>query len=589
MTDPDRSDVAYTHELTTRLRNLYMIARDHKRQRYDSWIRNYRLVNNRVSSQGASWMPAPKDSEIYPILSSLVAWMTDQNMDLEFVPSMDPNTPLFDFYSTIGNDLGDVLYTAWVNYSFRAQNKLALWDAFMYGVGIFKSVWDNSLCEGKGDVNLRRVDPWAFYPDPNATSLADCEYMCEVRRMSLSEIERRWPGSATYLRAKGSPGGETVDERPNLFTAGTHTPRANPGALPGGTGVYGGAKSTYDEYDPLPGYVVYEFWLKENDEYYDDGEEDASEGSDGTKYVDAKWRVVIMCNGEILMDEDAEEVAPYGSHPYDRFVFDDIGEFYGISLVDHLASPAIHINRLLTAMQHNAELTGNPILVESAGSGTDRVGIVNKPGQRLTVRGPGGMVNQKPEWLDPPSMSAEVMQLVNFWISRLENTSGLSAMQKGATPNQRNAAEVVNNVQEAAFVRVRAAIQNLEDSLQSAGKKLADLIIDYYTEQRTVAIIGPDGQTSAKFLAARHFQIPGKNGAEPLSYSLRILAGSTTPTSRQTRMSEAVQLQALGVVDDEYVLQVAQVPRYKDILKRLYEKRANGLMGVPGKRQTTRS
>lgn len=585
MTDPTPSHTD-DMELVSRLRNLYMIARDHKRQRYDQWIRNYRLVNNRINSAAANWMPQPKDSEIYPVLSSLVAWMTDQNIDLEFVPSADPNTPLFDMYSNLGRDLGNVLYTAWQNYSYRAQIKLGLWDAFMYGVGIYKNVWDNALCAG-GDANLRRVDPWAFYVDPHATSLVDAEYMVEVRRMSLSEIERRWPGSASYLHAKGSPGGESVDEKPTLFGGGTHAPRANPGALPGGTGVYGGAKWSYDMYDPLPGYVVYEFWLKENDAEY---EEDEDENSDSTeKYVEAKWRVVVMCNGEILLDEDAADMWSYASHPYERYVFDDIGEFYGIALVDHLASPAIHINRLLTALQHNAELTGNPVLVESAGSGTDRVAIVNKPGQRLTVRGPGGMVNQKPEWLDPPSMPPEVMGLVNFWISRIENVSGLSAMQKGATPNQRNAAEVINNVQEAAFVRVRAAIQNLEDTLQACGKKLADLIIENYTERRTVAIVGPDGQTTSQVFQAYHFQMPGKNGNMPLEYSLRILAGSTTPTSRQTRLSEATQFQALGIVDDEYVLQVAQVPRYKEILKRLYEKRQEGLMAVPGKRQATRA
>src|SRR5262245_48268569 len=73
-------------QIISDLRHLYLIARDEKRQRYDNWMRNYRLLHNRVGGTVQNWMPAPRDSEIYPGLSSLIAWMTDQEVNVDLIP-----------------------------------------------------------------------------------------------------------------------------------------------------------------------------------------------------------------------------------------------------------------------------------------------------------------------------------------------------------------------------------------------------------------------------------------------------------------------------------------------------------------------
>jgi len=195
-------------------------------------------------------------------------------------------------------------------------------------------------------------------------------------------------------------------------------------------------------------------------------------------------------------------------------------------------------------------------------------------------------MNNKPEWLTPPSMPDSVRALVEFWIGRIENTSGLSAMQKGATPNQRNAAEVITNVQEAAFVRIRAALHNLETTLRACSTKLGDLVVDNYTEPRIMAIVGQDGQQTSLALAARHFYTPSSKGATPLKFVLQVEAGATTPTSRAARVAESEKLLALGAVDDQYVLETHRIRNAKTILERLYEKRQKGLVGAgPGQRQ----
>lgn len=592
------TEVDKEQDLISKLRQMFQQARDHKRGRYDQWMRNYKLVNNKMGSQTASnWAPSPRDSEIYPTLSALVAWMTDQSTIIDCTPYSDPGSLYYTFISGLANDLSAVLYSTWQVEDFEAQIKLVLWDAFIYGIGIFKNVWDNSLDDGYGNAMLKRVDPWSFYPDPDATSMEDAEYFVEARRMSYDELERRFPDKSAVLEASNSSGLDQIDERPTIFNDQSKKPKANPGALPSGQGRWSTPRTgPRTEVFPNQTVVVYEYWVRENRDWLDDDEgvtkDKAEKDRDNPKdppqlaerHVEDAWRVIVLANGVILMDEWADELWSHKQHPYERYVFDDTGEFYGIALVDHLAYPQIYINRLLTALQYNAELTGNPIFIDSANSGLSRVGIINKPGQRLTVTGAAAMQN-KPDWLTPPSMPQQVMDLVTFWISRLENTSGLSAIVRGATPNSRNSEGVMSSIQEAAFVRIRSALRNLEKTLERSAIKVADLIIDNFTEPRFLAIVGQTGELSTMALHARHFYSPSDGGATPLKFVIQIRAGASMPTSRQARMAEADQLFALQAIDDQALLEAHQYPHIPEILERKYNKIQAGLMGGTGARQ----
>ncbi len=577
---PSFSSHASELEKVNYLRQLFYEARDAKRQRYDSWLRNYRLVHNRISgTTTTNWAPQPRDSEIYPILSSWVGWMTDQNPEVVFFPSADPFGQFYDFVKQRASDITNLYATNYDAEGYDAQLKLSLWDDCMYGLGIIKNLWDNGAAGGAGNAVIRRVDPWAFYPDPYATSLLDAEFFVEARRVSWNQLYRMYPKTAGLLRQPGSDGAG-IDERPNIYTDGNTTPKAPfLGSYPGGTYTVWNKSNSYKRaYDPLPGYVVYEFWLKENDNSRDIPPSEQPWGNE--KFAQARWKMVVMCNQTILAEEWADELWDHGQHPYSDFRSDDIGEFYGISLVDHLSYPQIYINRLLTAAQQNTELIGNPIFLEPTNSGLGRVGIINRPGTRLPISNQTAAAGGNfPRWLEPPKLPAELMQLVEFWIARMENIAGLTGVQKGQVPNQRSAEGVIQSVQEAAMVRIRSAMTNYSWMLRDSAYKLADLIAQNYTEQRTVAILGPDGQYAPLFLGNHHFYDPATEGDTPLKFIVRTEAGANKPTSRNARMQEAEKLFALGAVDDQYVLDTHGIKDSDKILDRLYKKRQEGLVG----------
>lgn len=566
----DQVDVFESIEEVNRLRSLFGKARNRRRPRIALWNRNKRLVYNRYYGGGRpTWMPAPQASEIFPILHALVGWMTDQRQILDVNPAADPGTPFADQMSQVANDLRVVLESLWLVKDFDLPLEQVLWDAMVYGTGIFKVVWDPAEDNGEGNALLTRVDPIAFFPDPNATNLDDAEYLIEARLISFDELDRRFPGASRTVGRGAEERLETLDD----MYGNSKEPMGNPGNLSGASTSWGPPGATDRDHTAREGGVtIYECWLRENEEWEDD---------DGETYTQTVWRLVVFTGNHILMDEYADDLWDHASHPYVRYVMQDLGEFWGMSLVEHLAHPQESLNRLLASLQGNAELIGNPVWVEDTRAHIGRAKITNKPGQRL-YKTPGAEVG----WQPPPQMPSFMFQLVQFWIGEMERISGLSAIVRGATPTHRAAQGVLDQVQEAAFVRVRAALRNLERSLRGVGNLLASLVVENYTTPRIVAIAGPQSEQTSMALKGKHFYVPGPDGSVPLKYELWIEAGGKQPTSRQARAAEMDMALTMGAADRRAWLEAHNVPNWQQIDQRMSQREQLGLQTkAPGARQ----
>lgn len=593
------------------LEQLYLNARAKKRQYYAQWRRNYLLLNNRMWAEfRPQWMPNPTDSEIYPICDTLISWMMDQDVTFSVAPAANPHTPFASYMQKLSIDLQTLLESNWLVQNWSNACQLVLWDAAQCGTGIFKATWDGGADGGLGNAMLTRVDPWAFYPDPNASCMEDSNYFIEYRRMTFDEIQRRFPLAYDAVRfnmqmLQEGGQGPSDEQRPFLYDNGRY-PLANPAAMPGGTfqnptypspasGSFGLPGASRQNNVLIPGVNVYECWVRENWVEDPPDTDPLSELSETAPNVSDRWRCIVHAAGVVLMDVYAEDLWEYSRHPYERFVFSDIGEFWGISLVTHLSGGQIAINRLLSAMQQNAEITGNPILLEPANSGMNRNAITNKPGERIQINSGAGN-NQKPEWMQPPNMPQYVQELITFWIARLENTSGISGIAKGQSPQGRPTNSSINAVQESGFVRIRNGLRNLESSLRTMGNMLSQLIIQNYTVPRTVAIVGPSGIKTTMALAARHFYSPYRDAEGqrllPLKYALIVTAGANNPTSRSARIAESDTLFAMGAIDQQAVLEAHNYPNWQDITQRMQQQQMQLALagqlapggGAPGKR-----
>ena len=585
--------------LISELESLYVRARTFKRQYYGQWRRNYLLLNAKMWSENRpSWMPSPVDSEIYPIISSYIAWMMDQQVSFSVSPAANPHTPFASYMNKLAVDLETVLESNWELNDYRSPIQLALWDATQCGSGILKAVWDTGSDGGLGNALIKRIDPWNFYPDPNATSMDDANFFIEVKRLSFDELQRHYPLAYDNIMynvrvLEDGASGPGDDPRPFIYDN-SRRPMTNLGALPGGSGQYGLPGQSRMHATNVPGINVYECWIRENNIETDltPDTDPLSDLSNNSPLISDRWRVVVHAAGVVLMDELAIDLWEYSRHPYARYVFDDIGEFWGISLISHLSNPQIAVNRLLSSLQHNAEITGNPVYLEPSNSGISRQAIINRPGERLQYNSGAGSGQNQPHWMEPPSMPAYLMDMVKFWIERMQNISGMAPLagSKDGGPGARASERTVTSVQESSFVRIRNSLRNLETTLRSIGNMLSQLIIENYTIPRTMAIVGPDGIKSALSLSAKHFYSPYRNQDgqrfAPLRYSLIVTAGANNPTSRQARIAEADTLFALGAIDQQAVLEAHGYPNWQPIIQRITQQQQQlALLGQLGQAQ----
>lgn len=580
MTAPDTTEMDEYEQfvLCGRLMELYSLAKDAKQRRHAEWARNYMLTFNRSSGSNTRPGSGVRDSEIYPIIRNRIAWMTDQKVDFNVFPAVDPQSEFAQFQMKIGQHMEMILGSNWQVQGWYRQQSLVLWDSAICGAGILKAVWDSGLDGGLGNVAMQRRDPWSIYPDADATSMEDLSYLFEVKRMSLDEIQRKFPDTSRSMIEDVVATGDSGDlpSRPGPQVGMTNR-MVVPGNIPGNEGTPWGTpgQGTQSADNVLQnGVNVYECWIRENVEFERETTDPLLGESENV--VTDEWRVVVFTGNHVLLDTTATDLWQHNHHPYSRYVDDETGEFWPVPIVSYLAPCQIAIDRLLAAMQSNAELTGNPVFMDVANSGLGRTQMVNRAGLRVTLDASvANTQGAKPGWLTPPSMSGDTMQLIKLWQACMENISGLNAAQKGAVGAGRQAAQTMQSAQEAGFVSIRMSQRNMETALAITGTLLCHLIAQNYTTPRVVAIVGDKGTQTSILLASRHFYSPSRDfktkkyDMTPLVFALNVSAGSDRPTSRQARIAEADALFAMKAVDQTYVLQAHQVGDAEEIIQRM--------------------
>lgn len=560
------------YNLVGRIQNLFLHARDKRRPLVTQWNKNYRSLRNKHwSSQRPNWMPRPEVPEIFPLIASFVGWMTDQRPEWTVSPWALPGSPYADFLSGLGDDLSIVLKARFQDDDVETEMEKVIWDSQIYGTGIAKVGWDSTAHKGLGDAITRRIDPYTFYPDPQANTMREANYFIEARTYTIQELDRRWPGSAAAFHGGFE---QDIDSAPNQLGQREEMPMANPGAISPATvprySKYGQSRLDTQNIEDA-GVTVFECWIREHYINHD-------------AVIDG-WRVIVIAGNRVLMNEPADNLWEHGEHPYERYVPYDLGEFWGLSLVELLSSPQESINRILASLQYNVELLGNPVFKEGTRSGLQRQQVTNKPGQRITVN-----ENATAEWLDPPPLHEMLPQLIQYFLQRMETISGLSAITRGGSAPGRNAQGVIDAMQEASFVRIRMALRNLERFMRRVGMKVSSLIVENYNEPRMVAFLGNDSESNVRALHANHFMMPGAPGtaALPMKFRLNVDVGSQTQTSREAREAKAITMYGMGAIDDLALLEATDFPNRKAIYERVSKLKAAGAFQPPGARQRSR-
>jgi hypothetical protein len=98
------------------VRDLFYKARDARRPLMRQWKQWYKTLNNRTWSSAlrAGGEPTSEIPQMWPVLASMVAWMTDQRPILSTMAGGSAFSPHNDFYDKLAKDMNAVLESQYV-------------------------------------------------------------------------------------------------------------------------------------------------------------------------------------------------------------------------------------------------------------------------------------------------------------------------------------------------------------------------------------------------------------------------------------------------------------------------------------------
>lgn len=284
------------------------------------------------------------------------------------------------------------------------------------------------------------VSVWNFYPDPEAASMSDAEYVVERHKMSRTELRalRHRP----YFMADGIQ--TAIDRGPDYIQKHWETTMEDNDAL---------AESERWE--------VLEFWgYIDTDMLEEHGVKVPSELKD----LDEVNANVWICNGEVLrmvLNPFKPTRIPYYATPYEHNPY----SFFGVGIAENMDDTQTLMNGFMRMAIDNAALSGN-LIIE-----VDETNLV--PGQDLSVhpgkifRRQGGAPGQAIFGTKFPNVAQENIQLFDKARVLADESTGFPSFAHGQTgvSGVGRTASGISMLMSAANGSIRTVVKNVDDYL----------------------------------------------------------------------------------------------------------------------------
>ncbi len=242
-----------------------------------------------------------------------------------------------------------------------------------------------------------------------------------------------------------------------------------------------------------------------------------------------KGRLLTLVD-KALVAEDT--MAPIQYWPFAEIdAYRDPTSYIGWGDIEYIADLQEYLIRLVSLLLDAALLTANPIWRLPLDSEIADEDVTNAPG---AVQREDAMSLKLGRREQGPEMPQYVMSLIQFAIGQIRELSGLTEVATGGKFKGQQAAETVSMYQEAAGVRFREAMHNLQGTMATLGEHFMLLVAQFYTEPRIVQIRNEVGtKETISFFGTR---------ISSAQMRVEAKAGSQMPTSPSARLNIMLNL-----------------------------------------------
>ena len=335
-----------------------------------------------------------------------------------------------------------------------ASKKLrtAAFECALFGTGVMKGPfavdkeypsWDDKGVYTPTYKTIPQCDSvsvWDFYPDPDANSMEEVEYIVERHKMSRSQL--RSLKNRPFFRSNA------VDLA--LAYGESYTKK-----------WWEQAMEDDSQETATERYEVLEFWGYVDTEVLGDHNIDIPKELEDADQLNVN---IWICNGEVIrmvMNPFNPQIIPYYAVPYEVNPY----SFFGVGLAENMDDTQTLMNGFMRMAVDNAALSGN-LLIE-----VDENNLT--PGQDLDVypgkvfRRQGGAPGQAIFGTKFPNVSQENMQLFDKARVLADESTGLPSFSHGQTgvSGVGRTASGISMLMSAANGSIRTVIKNVDDYL----------------------------------------------------------------------------------------------------------------------------
>jgi len=598
----DNPFLEYLNKLKSKATNVPTTKKFSQLQRY------YRGNVAPTIGYGADGLPKKgSENSFYNIIKPIIETKATTALDAMISTNVKPANLSHQTFNNLKQleNIADILNDCWENVKKNTHmdnvSQRIIRDGLINGIGIAKIFWNQSLDNGLGDVRIERVNPIDFFPEPNATTIENCNYIFLKRYISRFDLINEYKNRPDILKkidkltTESAKITDSAEKRTDLVVSMENQEN----------GTKNNAQGYMNEGSLVPSnttenILLWECYLKDDTVLVpldkDSGQEKDMKTDERFKYPNG--RLIIYSGKEILEDKPIDY--PFG-FPFDTFSptqsdgivgFGDVEDL--ISTQDKIIDAYYKLQQLLMKYKSFLIVQEDSIPRNTLEKNFDIVYSV--PGSAGTP--PVLVTNKLTQDIQIVRQHIQDLKQDAYKIARINEI-----MLSGERPVGVNSGQMVRDLIESPMSSIREIQRNFKTFLQGVSNKAITLIQLYYNQPRIIrmasgsqfASIEPDNMGQMQInIYDRDMQTNELLAIDTIKsdltlgeYEVEITAGSALPQSASALAATTIQLAQQGIFGDindpdvkELILRTLDYPNYRAIINKQKEERDKA-MEVP--------
>lgn len=344
----------------------------------------------------------------------------------------------------------------------------------------------------EGEIEVKQIEPSSFFPDPNAFSIDECEYIIIRERRPLSWVKKH-PKFKKYYNSTDQVENSAIDaaDRGEIYQR---------------------------DYGSSDNERVCDF-LK----YY------SKEMNDAGGY---DYKVAYMANGRFLLEEPCRP----NCYPFEvLYDFRQRQDFWGMSTCEFILDNQKIINKVESIIAMIGILLQNPQKIVSKTSGIDPKELAKFGNAPNMVWESNELPSQTLHIVQPQAIPPQLFNLLEAAKQNIREITGLTESYMGQNVGSLQTSSGVQALIDRSTMRDRDQMYDIELYVEGLTKLQLAFMTEFYEEERLIRILDDKGEVQD------FIPYVGKDFAD-LAYDVAVDVSSKAPITRMREQQEAKEL-----------------------------------------------